>query len=213
MKRVALLAVLAGASIIPSFADVTLTVGDHVKVTAINGQAITQSPFQPLKKQFTLQAGQQVITAKYDRLYDLRSDEHDYLRSDNVTVTANLADNQTYTLAMLNQPEKYDQAKEYAKAPTLAILSGDTVVSQQTAEAKTGGLFSSIGAMFGRGDSAVVENQKVISAVQQTQPAQASQATQPAQAQRPSNTLDSFMQLWLNASDEEREKIRQWVGQ
>ncbi|RKW43941.1 MAG: DUF2057 domain-containing protein, partial [Moraxella sp.] len=26
------------------------------------------------------------------------------------------------------------------------------------------------------------------------------------------NTLDSFMQLWLNASEEEREKIRQWIA-
>lgn len=54
-----------------SHAAVTVLVDDNIKVTAINGQEIKQSVFQPSTKTFTLQPGQHVITAKYDRLYNL----------------------------------------------------------------------------------------------------------------------------------------------
>ena len=72
-----------------------------------------------------------MITAKYDRLYALLLDEHDYLRSGNVSVAAEMADNQTYRLTMPNQPEDYAAAKEYAKRPTLAIQLNNTVIASQ----------------------------------------------------------------------------------
>ncbi|MDO4250540.1 MAG: DUF2057 family protein [Moraxella sp.] len=187
-------------------AAVTLNVDDNIKVTAINGQAITQSPFQPLKKHFTLEAGRHVITARYDRLYDLSNKDHDVLRSSNITVSADLADNQTYRLVMPNQPERYEDAKEYIKAPSLAIMSGNTIIAEEKTTAQRTGLLSGLGGWFGRGsDKAVLENQQAINAIN-TAP-----APQPPTQAHPNSTLDSFMQLWLNASDEEREKIRQWV--
>ncbi|MDO5652328.1 MAG: DUF2057 family protein [Moraxella sp.] len=209
MKKMFLALTLLGAT--TAYADVTLNVDDNIKVTAINGQNITQSALQPLKRQFNLAAGRHVITAKYDRLYDNVGfgNSHDYLRSDNVTVTADLADNQTYRLVMPGQPTRYNDAKEYAKAPTLAIMQGNTVIAQESATAKTGGLFGAIGSVFGRSDAAS-ENQRVISAVQ-NQPAPAPVS---APVTRPNaGNLDTFMQIWLNASDEERQKIRQWVQQ
>lgn len=123
LKKLTISTLLIGAGSVSmlSHAEVTLLVDDHIKVTAINGQEVQQSAFQPLTKKFTLQPGQHAITAKYDRLYDLRRDEHDYLRSGNVSVTAELADNQTYHLTMPNQPEEYAAAKEYAKRPILAV--------------------------------------------------------------------------------------------
>ncbi|RXY90724.1 DUF2057 domain-containing protein, partial [Klebsiella pneumoniae] len=48
------LLITAGSVSMFSHAAVTLLVDDHIKVTAINGQEIQQSPFQPLKKSFTL---------------------------------------------------------------------------------------------------------------------------------------------------------------
>ena len=73
---------------------------------------------------------------------------------------------------------------------------------------------SSLSGLFGR-DKAVQTNQKVVAAVQNpaspslnTSAVNTSSATTSAKT----NTLDSFMQLWLNASEEEREKIRQWVA-
>ncbi|WP_376751562.1 DUF2057 domain-containing protein [Psychrobacter sanguinis] len=194
-------------------AEVTLSVDDNIKVTAINGQQVNSSPFQSLKKSFNLQPGKHVITAKYDRLYDLRNDEHDYLRSGNVTVTAEMQDNQTYRLAMPGQPEKYEEAKQYAKAPTLAVMKGSQVVSKSTGVIEEGGLFSSITSLFGSND-AQMENQKAIAAINADGKSSNSNAIAPVSTNSNSaqaDTLDRFMQLWLQATPDEREKIRQWI--
>ena len=194
-------------------AEVTLSVDDNIKVTAINGQQMNSSPFQSLKKSFNLQPGKHVITAKYDRLYDLRNDEHDYLRSGNVTVTAEMQDNQTYRLAMPGQPEKYEEAKQYAKAPTLAVMKGSQVVSKSTGVIEEGGLFSSITSLFGSND-AQMENQKAIAAINADGKSSSSNAIAPVSTNSNSaqaDTLDRFMQLWLQATPDEREKIRQWI--
>ncbi|OLF39221.1 MULTISPECIES: DUF2057 family protein [unclassified Psychrobacter] len=207
-----------------SHAAVTLNVDDHIKVTAINGQEVKQSAFQPLTKTFTLQPGQHAITAKYDRLYKLPRDQHDYLRSGNISITAELADNQTYRLAMPNQPEDYEAAKEYAERPTLAILNNDTVVaSQQSLGGNKGGLLSGIGqalgGVFGGSSNAELQNQRAIAAIEQpstpqvatTQPRVNTGTVSSTTTTQSIDTLDSFMQIWLNATPAEREKMRQWI--
>jgi len=218
------LLITAGSVSMLSHAAVTLLVDDHIKVTAINGQEIKQSAFQPLKKSFTLEPGQHAITAKYDRLYNLPRDEHDYLRSGNVSVTAELVDNQTYRLTMPNQPEKYAAAKEYAKRPTLAVQQNNTVVaSQQSLGGNQGGLLSglgkALGGVFGGADDAELQNQRAIAALDK--PAVSTQSNvstgavttvkQTTSAASSTSTLDQFMQIWLQATPAEREKMRQWI--
>lgn len=169
---VSLLLVGAGSVSMLSHAAVTLLVDDNIKVTAINGQELKASIFQPITKEFTLQPGQHVITAKYDRLYNLRRDEHDYLRSGNISVAANLADNQTYRLTMPGQPEDYKAAKEYAERPTLAVQQNNTIVATQQSMNNDGGIFSglgkALGGVFGGGSNAELQNQQAIAALGQS---------------------------------------------
>ncbi len=226
------LLVSAGSVSILAHADVTLEVDDNIKVTAINGQELTQSIFQPLTKQFTLQPGQHVITAKYDRLYNLPRDEHDYLRSNNISVAADLADNQTYRLTMLGQPEDYKAAKQYAQKPILAVQQNTTVIArQESLGGNDSGIFSglgkALGGVFGGGGDAQLQNQQAIAALGQptantasTRPAIVTSNTYSAApvnnvsqptAPQSTATLDQFMQLWLQATPAEREKMRQWA--
>lgn len=220
------LLVAAGSVSMLSQAAVTLLVDDHIKVTAINGQELTQSVFQPLTKSFTLQPGKHVITAKYDRLYNLRRDEHDYLRSGNVSVAAEMLDNQTYRLTMPNQPEEYTAAKAYAERPTLAIQQNNTVIaSQESVGGNNGSLFSglgkALGGVFGGSGDAELQNQRAIAALDQptvnTQ-AQGNANTgtvtavkQTTSVNASTSNLDQFMQIWLQATPAEREKMRQWM--
>lgn len=212
MKTKTLVMLFTALIALPATAKVQLNVDDNIKVTAINGQEIRHGLLQPLQQKFTLEPGRHVITARYDRLFDLNSNNHDYLKSGNITVTADLADNQTYQLIMPNQPNTYSAAKEYAKAPSLAITQNGQILAQEnTTESRAGilsGITGAIGGMFG-GDSALASNQQAIAAIN-NQP-----AAVPAPVSIPSpqaqNNLDGFMQLWLNSSEEEREKIRQWV--
>jgi len=227
LKKLTIGSLLVGATSVSmmSQAAVTVLVDDNIKVTAINGQEIKQSAFQPLTKTFTLQPGQHAITAKYDRLYNLPRDEHDYLRSGNVSVTAQLADNQTYRLTMPNQPEDYEAAKDYADQPTLAIQQNNTVIaSQQGMVGNKGGLFAglgkAIGGVFGGAGDAELQNQRAIASLDQpvvrtNNAANISTTTTAIQpvvsANTSTNTLDSFMQIWLQATPAEREKMRQWM--
>lgn len=193
-------------------AEVRLLVDDNIKVTAINGQEVRHSVLQPLKREFTLQAGRHVVTARYDRLFDLTRGDHDYLKSGNISVVADLQDNQSYQLVMPNQPNNYTAAKEFIKSPTLAIVQNGQVLAQESITEESSGVLSSItqsiGGMFSRGDSALASNQKAIAALGQA-PAPSTPAVQQPAAK---DNLDGFMQLWLNSSEEEREKIRQWIG-
>ncbi len=207
----------AGSVSMLSHAAVTLLVDDNIKVTAINGQELKQSVFQPLTKEFTLQPGKHVITAKYDRLYNLRRDEHDYLRSGNVSVAAEMMDNQTYRLTMPDQPEEYAAAKEYAERPTLAVQQGNTVIASQKSVSSGGGLFSglgnALGGVFSGGGDAQLQNQRAIAALDQSSTTNQTVVTQTSNTTTSATTLDQFMQLWLKATPIEREKIRQWIQQ
>lgn len=202
-----LLSALASAA---AMAQVQLNVDENIKVTAINGNEIRHGLLQPLQTQFTLDAGRHVITARYDRLFNLNNKDHDYLKSGNVTVTVDLADNQSYQLIMPNQPNTYNAAKEYARAPSLAVAHNGQIIAQQDSADERGGILSgvgsTIGGWFGKGDSAIVTNQKAIAAINQNP------VNTPAPATAPKDNLDKFMQLWLNADEAEREKIRQWIA-
>lgn len=230
LKRLTVSTLLVGMGSLSmlSHAAVTLMVDDNIKVTAINGQELKQSLFQPLTKEFTLQPGKHVITAKYDRLYNLRRDEHDYLRSGNISVAADLADNQTYRLTMPNQPEDYAAAKKYAERPSLAIQQNSKIIaSQQGIAGADGSIFSGLGKALGGvfgGSDAELQNQQAIAALGQptavtTQSAinsgvavSSSHTVAPAAGTTQSaSTLDQFMQLWLVATPAEREKMRQWM--
>lgn len=223
------------AASVSGFAQVTLNVGDNVVVTAINGQEIKNSMFRDPTRTFTLEPGKHVITAKYQRLYELRGDEHDILRSNNISIPVELQDNRAYTLIMANQPDSYIRAKDYIKKPTLALVDSNsqTVASQQAQGGSDGGIFSGLGSalggMFGGNSKAVESNQQTINALDGKSsggiPALAPSNTTTTTPTTPNtvaasntntnntnmDTLDQFMNLWLKATPAEREKIRQWV--
>ena len=224
LRKLTLGAVLisAGSVSMLTHAAVTLMVDDNIKVTAINGQELKQGILEPLTKQLSLQPGQHVITAKYDRFYQLPRDEHDYLRSGNISVAANLLDNQTYRLTMPNQPQDYASAKKYAERPTLAIQQNNTVIaSQESVGGSSNSLFSglgkALGGVFGGSGDAELQNQRAIAALDQPSASAnstvntAATVTQTTSVNASTNALDQFMQIWLQATPAEREKMRQWM--
>ena len=207
-----------------TFAQVTLNVTDNTIVTAINGQEVKNGLLSKPQKTYKLEPGKHVITAKYNRLYELRGDNHDVLRSSNISVPVELADNQTYVLDMLGQPEDYNAAKEYVKQPTLAVLQGKQIIASQQATSNSSssifsGLGNALGGVFGGSSKAVEANQQTINALGQSggaipainQPSNQSGNQPVATTVSSSDNLDQFMQLWLRATPAERDKIRQWV--
>ncbi|MBS9779136.1 MAG: DUF2057 domain-containing protein [Moraxellaceae bacterium] len=206
-KKLPLVVLLSIASSF-TYAEVTLDVEDNIKVTAINGQAVNKGLFSRDKTHFNLQAGKHVITARYDRMFNLSRDKHDYVKSGNITITADLADNKNYKLVMPNQPKGYTQAKEYAQNPTLAIKLGNQTLASQSNQIAETGLFAKaeqkFSSLFNK-NNAVNDNAKVIASIAQNKPQATTDNTE-------KSTLDQFMQIWLKATPAERERIRAWIA-
>lgn len=214
-----------------AFAQATLNVGENVVVTAINGQEIKTGLFSNPQRTFSLAPGKHVITAKYTHFYQLHGDNHDILRSSNISLPVELNDNQSYDLIMAGQPTDYDDAKQYVKQPTLALAQNNKILATQQATADTGtgifsGLGNALGGIFGGGSKAVQANQQTIAALNNNAVNTVNTGTvntngtipalsQPVQvvsgATSNAEPLDQFMQLWLKATPAEREKMRQWV--
>lgn len=213
----ALAVTLATTALSTAWAEATLNVGDNVVVTAINGQTIKKSIFKDAQRVFRLEGGKHLITAKYERLYDLRHDEHDIVRSGEITVPAMLQDNKTYLLAMPDQPQKYPQAKQYAEKPTLTLsYNGQVLASQQGVKDPNQGIFGSIGGALGGILGLSDTNQTIKAQAIQVQGQQG--YTQPNLNSTTVNTpnqsvLDQFLQVWLQANPAERNKIRTWVSE
>lgn len=166
-------------------AQVQLNVQPNIKVLAINGQSINRNPFAPVQQHFDLPAGETSISARYERLFDLRGRAHDYLRSQEITLTADLADNQHYHLTLSDDPDHYDSAKRYAKQPTLILSQQGQVIAKQSADGnRQGQLLTNINALFNADKT---------------------------QTAKPSDHFQAFIELWQTADETERQKIRQWL--
>lgn len=188
MLRYALIALSLMTS--SAIAQVQLFVEPHIKVIAINGDTVRQGAFAPPRREFNLPAGPVAITARYDQMFELSGDNHDYVRSKNISIKATLQEEGRYTLSTAENPKSHQAAKQYAKNPTLVIKKeGQTVATVSNADNSLS-LAENFGALFG------YEKDK-----KQVQHSTSNQL----------DVLDQFIQLWLVASDEERQKIRQWL--
>lgn len=206
-KYLKIVTVLAGIVLSGNtLADSVLIVGDNVVVTQIDDQKISNGFISKPIRKFRLPAGNHKISAKYKRLYDLTADDHDIVRSTELTVSAPMQDGQRYQLVMADQPEDYEAAVTYAEKPTLSIVKDGAVVVKQTAITGSTGFLGGVGSSIGQiftgtrksGDAVVVNT---------------TNASQPASSKPTSNqsTLDQFMRIWLQATPTERIKIKNWV--
>lgn len=194
---------------VASHADVSLTVGENVVVTRIDGQVISHGLLTAPKRKFVLENGVHEFSAKYKRLFELSADDHDMVRSVDLTLKADMADG-TYQLQMLDQPDVHHKAVEYAEKPTLALLHRGKVITKKTAiVGSTTGMFEGISAGVSRVIPGSSANKPVAikSSPKSVKPTTSDGVTNV----NTSNTLDAFMRIWLDASPLERQKIKSWV--
>lgn len=169
------------------FADSTLVADDDIKIIAINGQAVNQGLFQKTKQSFTVPAGQTTITARYDRIFILNRNDHDTIKSPDITLTATLDDTQTYRLTMPNLPSTHRQAQEFVKNATLELHLGNQVLmSEQTVNNRP----SLLSGLFGKKEVAIPP-------------------TKPASPKTPTtDPVAQFKTLWERATPEQKQQIQ-----
>ena len=197
-------------------AAVTLVTPEEIPVLALDQQEVNGSFFRSNKTTYKLDPGTHEIAVRYEQLFNLTNGDHDILKSAVVSVRANLEDNKTYRLSLVNPPKNYDVAKDYVKQPIIAVLDeqGKVIAQQQ-------GLDNAPKPMLGSSFFNRVmdfrnkpEMQKDLTTSQTDNNSQA--VTSSVKVSTVSTTgandnLEQLKQLWQNASKQEREQFMQFI--
>lgn len=197
-------------------AAVTLVTPEEIPVLALDQQEVNGSFFRSNKTTYKLDPGTHEIAVRYEQLFNLTNGDHDVLKSAVVSMRANLEDNKTYRLSLVNPPKNYDVAKDYVKQPIIAVLDeqGKVIAQQQ-------GLDNAPKPMLGSSFFNRVmdfrnkpEMQKDLTTSQTDNNSQA--VTSSVKVSTVSTTvandnLEQLKQLWQNASKQEREQFMQFI--
>lgn len=212
-------------------AAVTMTTPEEIVLVAVNDQEVNSGMFRTAKNQYQVDAGQVSFSVRYQQFFKHLDGEHDVVKSGVVTILApNLIDGQNYQLRPVNLPEHYEQAKVYAKQPTIGIFDqNNTLVVQQTGantESKPwlGGAFGrmfdlrqkSAGIqpepVYGAGPSTVARHSTAVASQRSTEAYRTPQANNSDVAAAKA-TDQQLIQLWQKASKTERQRFMSWLAE
>ncbi|WP_336950766.1 MULTISPECIES: DUF2057 domain-containing protein [unclassified Acinetobacter] len=214
---VAALALMLSGSV---FAAVTLSAPEEIVVLAVNDQEVNSGLIRK-KNEYKVDAGQVAVSVRYQQYFEHLNGEHDILKSGVVTVTApDLKDGQTYKIALVNPPQRFEDAKKYSEQPTIAIYDNkNRLVVQQTGvntEAKPwlgSGLFGKVIDLTSSKKAPVNQPAAVYATTTSQSPA-ATTVTKTTQALSDANSADrQLIQIWQNASKAERQKFMTWLAE
>ena len=198
-------------------AAVTLVTPEEIPVLALDQQEVNGSFFRSNKTTYKLDPGTHEIAVRYEQLFNLTNGDHDVLKSAVVSERANLEDNKTYRISLVNPPKNYDVAKDYVKQPVIAVLDeqGKVIAQQQ-------GLDNAPKPMLGSSFFNRVmdfrnkpEMQKDLTTSQTDNNNQAitsnAKASTTTAGSATTGNLEQLKQLWQNASKQEREQFMQFI--
>ncbi len=194
--------------VVTSEAAVTLLAPEEIPVLALDQQEVAGSLFWSSKTTYKLDSGSHEIAVRYEQLFDQNNGDHDVLKSSIVSLKAELQDNKTYRLTLVNPPKDYDDAKQYVKQPIIAIVDeqGNTVAQQQALDNAPKPLLGS--SLFKRVlDFRSNNGQKDLTRTG-TDASTASTTTVNAVK---GSTVEQLKQLWQSASEQERQQFMQSI--
>lgn len=201
------------------FAEVLVQAPEQLIVVAINDQEIRGGILGGRESNFKLDAGQHQISVKYQEFFEENYINHDIVRSNIVTLaTGALVDGQTYQLVLLDPPKNHDEAKAFAQQPIIGLkdAQGNLVAKQEGANNKAKPWFGAN--LFGGSDAVDLREHKP--ATQPVTPVQPAPAVVAAKVEAPIASLaaaqskdQQLIELWKNASPQERQKFTAWLAE
>lgn len=199
-------------------AAVTLVTPEEIPVLALDQQEVSGGFFRSTKTTYKLDPGMHDIAVRYEQLFNLNNGDHDVLKSAVISLRANLEDNKTYRLSLVNPPKNYDVAREYVKQPIIAVLDeqGKIIAQQQGMDNAPKPILGS--SFFNRvmDFRNKPETQKDFTTEQgnnykaATTAAITSSATGSTTAGTSAH-LEQLKQLWQKSSEQEREQFMQFI--
>ena len=203
------------------FSAVTITAPEEIVILAVNGQEVNNGLIPSKKNNYQVDSGNLTVNVRYREYFEHLNGEHDIVKSGVVTIqTADLKDNQTYNLALVNAPKDFSQAKKFAEQPTVALYDqSKKLVVQQTGANNEAQPWFSGNSLLARTLDLTQKNKNNV--VNQPAPVYAASTTNVAPVAVTATTVVSgnikttdqqLVELWQKASKAERQKFMAWLA-
>lgn len=203
------------------FSAVTITAPEEIVILAVNGQEVNNGLIPSKKNNYQVDPGNLTLNVRYREYFEHLNGEHDIVKSGVVTIqTADLKDNQTYNLALVNAPKDFSQAKKFAEQPTVALYDqSKKLVVQQTGANNEAQPWFSGNSLLARTLDLTQKNKNNV--VNQPAPVYAASTTNVAPVAVTATTVVSgnikttdqqLVELWQKASKAERQKFMAWLA-
>ena len=203
------------------FSAVTITAPEEIVILAVNGQEVNNGLIPSKKNNYQVDPGNLTVNVRYREYFEHLNGEHDIVKSGVVTIqTADLKDNQTYNLALVNAPKDFSQAKKFAEQPTVALYDqSKKLVVQQTGANNEAQPWFSGNSLLARTLDLTQKNKNNV--VNQPAPVYAASTTNVAPVAVTATTVVSgnikttdqqLVDLWQKASKAERQKFMAWLA-
>lgn len=204
MKNFLMASCLAVASSY-AFADVRIISPEELQIVAINDQQIKSSFIKAGQNEFKVDGNQQhQIYIRYTQFFNSpSSDEHEIVKSDiGIFNTPTLQDEQTYRLAIAQQPKTLEDAQRFAQKPSVILYNAQNqIIAQQTFEQTSKTWFSGL-----------TLNRSHDLTKKKTTPT-TSTATAPSLTTTTSTYHNPLIEQWNKATVDERQAFMQWLNQ
>lgn len=203
------------------FSAVTITAPEEIVILAVNGQEVNNGLIPSKKNNYQVDPGNLTLNVRYREYFEHLNGEHDIVKSGVVTIqTADLKDNQTYNLALVNAPKDFSEAKKFAEQPTVALYDqSKKLVVQQTGANNEAQPWFSGNSLLARTLDLTQKNKNNV--VNQPAPVYAASTTNVAPVAVTATTVVSgnikttdqqLVELWQKASKAERQKFMAWLA-
>jgi uncharacterized protein YccT (UPF0319 family) len=203
------------------FSAVTITAPEEIVILAVNGQEVNNGLIPSKKNNYQVDPGNLTVNVRYREYFEHLNGEHDIVKSGVVTIqTADLKDNQTYNLALVNAPKDFSEAKKFAEQPTVALYDqSKKLVVQQTGANNEAQPWFSGNSLLARTLDLTQKNKNNV--VNQPAPVYAASTTNVAPVAVTATTVVSgnikttdqqLVELWQKASKAERQKFMAWLA-
>lgn len=203
------------------FSAVTITAPEEIVILAVNGQEVNNGLIPSKKNNYQVDPGNLTVNVRYREYFEHLNGEHDIVKSGVVTIqTADLKDNQTYNLALVNAPKDFSEAKKFAEQPTVALYDqSKKLIVQQTGANNEAQPWFSGNSLLARTLDLTQKNKNNV--VNQPAPVYAASTTNVAPVAVTATTVVSgnikttdqqLVELWQKASKAERQKFMAWLA-
>lgn len=193
-----------------TFAAVAITAPEEIVIVAVNDQEVNAGLMRTKQNNYQINSGENTISVRYQEFFEHLDGEHDIVKSGVVTLkTPVLQDRSHYRLSLVDAPQNYDAAKQYAQKPVIGLYNdkNQLIVKQVGVNTESKPWF---------GNNIFTKTINLMQSKPQVQPEAVYPSNDHVNGNQPlsqENNGNQLIELWKNSSKAERQKFMNWMAE